>query len=53
MIDLLNCGITALTTSLQPSPALAIASESAALMNIAVALPLPTWPATNCARFSS
>ena len=53
MIDVLNCGITALTMSLQPSPARGDRVESEALMNIALALPLPTWAATNCARFSS
>jgi hypothetical protein len=42
MIDVLNCGMTALTMSLAPSPALATASLSEALMNMAVALPLPT-----------
>ena len=53
MIALLNSGMTALTMSLQPSPALATASASAALMNCESALPLPTWPATNAARCSS
>jgi hypothetical protein len=42
MIDVLNCGITALTMSLQPSPAFAMESVSDALMNADVALPLPT-----------
>ncbi len=53
MIDLLNSGMTALTTSFAPSPARATASVSAALRNMAVALPLPTCPATKAARRSS
>ena len=53
MIAMLNSGMTALTTSLAPCAALATASPSDALMNMAVALPVPTWPATKRARASS
>jgi len=53
MMEMLNSGMTALTTSTAPSDALATASLSEASMNVALALPLPTWPAMKPARASS